>query len=990
MDEFYNERFAKQVERAVARMDDDEAEMFVRFAAYEIHKADIDANQRLISKRVEQIHAEIQRDVAKALASTVSKGLDVPVDEVVTLVDEIAKGKKSQRRKAEREELRQLRQWREESVRRDAAGRFTFENGKPGSNVHVKAFERDFNLTGSLNSAQGRGNSFQEKWNAPGDNETAFTNKRTYDRIAAGAELLQGSGNPKLEAAAQMGRFAGRFGPEAEKVVGPHLRKTAYRYRGTERRPDPALLNTHEQVTANMARHDGLREVDDTTRVAAAQRTATGYLMSKLPAKRLATLQQASGKIPPSQGVIINEEGTIVTQAVGHADDHYLPFNLKNLKGLQGGHYVRSRSQGGLTTEDIYTGLVSGARSVTVVSRSGVFTINFEDDFRGGRRYNDKARAMIGQYAHTLDAVQSQQVAQRKLSPEERAEIRDEVEREHADLIADGALKRSDLEEIIGEREMEYLTRPTLTKVELAEIDALARKDNDDERKYRVARSELISRKMEEKSARNYRLDGEGYKAALEALEEQFPYYIASVEAKTRSSTQSDNPFTAEEDKGYVMPKYNRPAGAMAGYFDEEINGRTKVPANQTQYQNWAHNELNSRTKAAPKGEGVEGDTKPKDKKDERLKLREAGIEGKRQKQVDDAIKQIVSIYGQGEGVKPILSEATDDEALRAILKSRTRREELMTEIKRVHGLAQRSTDDATKGMAKEAEIAFRTIKHSAVGATWSGKEHAASPDAPFRFDGNAYSPAAPADLIRRTYRDQAAKAGLKEGNLEPGGMSDGDLRDNAALYGFIGEAVTDPEFDKESFMRSAVAMGAEVDTAEVIANNRGRYKNDAKRLKALAKFYLDRSEAFHRARSLKANLEQGGSKPEVQRATGTIGFAGTTGGGTTRGNLVSLPTPGTNLKDSAHQTDDVVKELRKFKASLSEESDNRLVVNALIDRIHEYQESPASERSLDNADWEEMVRDLTEILDGMKDEDVRGKLDTWLLSRKLNRPREK
>ena len=73
----------------------------------------------------------------------------------------------------------------------------------------------------------------------------------------------------------------------------------------------------------------------------------------------LYNLQLASGNTPPSEGVIINANGQIVTQAVGYGDDHYLPFNLKNLKALKGGEYIRTRSVGGLTSEDIYTGLIS-------------------------------------------------------------------------------------------------------------------------------------------------------------------------------------------------------------------------------------------------------------------------------------------------------------------------------------------------------------------------------------------------------------------------------------------------------------------------------------------------------------------------------------------------------------------------------------------------------------------------------------------------------
>ena len=111
----------------------------------------------------------------------------------------------------------------------------------------------------------------------------------------------------------------------------------------------------------------------------------------------------ASGEVPPSQGVIIDADGDVVSQAVGFNGDHYLPFDLRNLGSLQGGQYVRTRATGGPTTEDIYTGLMTGARQIQVVSNSGVFTVEFDPDLRGGRRYTDKARRMVSRYEEMLE-----------------------------------------------------------------------------------------------------------------------------------------------------------------------------------------------------------------------------------------------------------------------------------------------------------------------------------------------------------------------------------------------------------------------------------------------------------------------------------------------------------------------------------------------------------------------------------------------------------
>src|SRR5690606_17446890 len=216
--------------------------------------------------------------------------------------------------------------------------------------------------------------------------------------------------------------------------------------------------------------------------------------------------------------------------------------------------YVRTRSSGGLTTEDIYTGLMSGARSVTVVSRSGVFTLDFEDDFRGERRYSDKARQMIGRYEQILNTVQSETVSRRSLEPEEKILIRDQVEEEFS-FLADTWEGRQQIEATIKDRERAFATATHLTTDELKSINELAKEaakhpqmrtgsavgpgdrtggvgrrptqspENEEDR-YRQIRAELISNPMDAKAAKHYRLDGEGYEVAMNALADQHPCYL--------------------------------------------------------------------------------------------------------------------------------------------------------------------------------------------------------------------------------------------------------------------------------------------------------------------------------------------------------------------------------------------------------------------------------------------------------------------------------
>jgi hypothetical protein len=85
------------------------------------------------------------------------------------------------------------------------------------------------------------------------------------------------------------------------------------------------------------------------------------------------------------------------------------------------------------------------------------------------------------------------------------------------------------------------------------------------------------------------RLNGKGYKSALDALKEQFPYYIDDVryhEFRDAIGRGDATPQEGRRDTGYVAPNHLRPQEAEAGYFDESVNGRGKVRADTTRHQN--------------------------------------------------------------------------------------------------------------------------------------------------------------------------------------------------------------------------------------------------------------------------------------------------------------------------------------------------------------------------------------------------------------------
>lgn len=476
----------------------------------------------------------------------------------------------------------------------------------------------------------GEGAKFAEAWLKPGDNRNS--NERLYNRLAASGSLLSAVGGPKTMMAGKLAQIVGSAGPEAEAVIGPTMRRTAYRYRGTEKTPDRNLVRayddgvrqgkkygleaepeeeirrgpgrgtSHGSMRAAGSRTTGTRrspQVGEPTplhrmavRGASLEERAPTWeerdlgrqvvvqaLRNKMPTKRLYQLQLASGNTPPSEGVILNEEGQIAVQAVGYGDDHYLPFNLKNLKPLKNGEFIRTRSVGGLTSEDIYTGLVSGARQVTVTSRSGTYTMTFKPDFRGGRRHNDKARRMTRRYEQLLDAVQSQQVERGEIDPEMRQAIEAEVKEE---MSGPGWTHR-DRQDAIRERIEEFKENPYISEQDEARAEVIinARAAGADTKERAQIRAEVYDDLMDQKETR-FRLNSEGYRAALDALAEQFPYYITTKFTPARDAEKKISP---EKDLGYVEPGRNRPTAARAGLHGTSANPGAKFSASQADYQ---------------------------------------------------------------------------------------------------------------------------------------------------------------------------------------------------------------------------------------------------------------------------------------------------------------------------------------------------------------------------------------------------------------------
>lgn len=437
---------------------------------------------------------------------------------------------------------------------------------------------------------------------------------RFFNQMTLGGDIL--ASIPGAETYGKFAQFVGANGPQAEKVLGPYVQRAAYRYRGTETTPDRDLvrmfngaemgrvdslasgdfsvedeaaaaamlqgpraaekLGSRLMVTAVQRRKEGL--TSDSLKMQVRSDVAAAELVQTLPQDPIiARLSEKSGSILPSQGLLINAKGKIVSQAVGFSDDHYLPFDLKNMASLRGGQYVRTRQSGGLTGEDVYTAATLGARMVTVVSPSGVFTLEMSPDFRGARSMSDKARGMYDRYLKILDAVDASQEYLQDIPAGEKAKIQQEVR----------SLKLGDdrTKELIQTRITD--ARERLQQLDATQIDSIEQRILDE--RYRgVPRNTLrgedarrfaddLSEAIEEEQGNltnRLRLNGQGYAVALNTLKQQYPYFIKSVRYQElnkfaeNQGLQGIKGRTYANDRGYVAPGGIKARSTQEGFYN--------------------------------------------------------------------------------------------------------------------------------------------------------------------------------------------------------------------------------------------------------------------------------------------------------------------------------------------------------------------------------------------------------------------------------------
>jgi hypothetical protein len=304
---------------------------------------------------------------------------------------------------------------------------------------------------------------------------------------------------------------------------------------------------------------------------------------------RAVALSQAAGYGVPSSGIIIRSDGKAKEMYRGVADDHYLPFSAKALPELRDGQYVRSRTLGGLTPEDITTAVVSGARRATVVSGSGVFSIDLRPDTSlVGRMASPEVAAMGERYERILDQVAASKLYMKDLPSEDKQRIRAEA----VQFTGEGPGNKAYEDRVKALTDKARAAASTLPTAKIQEIAEAARTRLEGENVGGASSQQraqiiddLVNEEIETAQAervRSINLNAEGYAVALDALRMQYPSIIKRINHESIrdfvSTREMGDVFSRAEldlrnkkgarDTGYIAPgstrahakKYRTPA----------------------------------------------------------------------------------------------------------------------------------------------------------------------------------------------------------------------------------------------------------------------------------------------------------------------------------------------------------------------------------------------------------------------------------------------
>jgi hypothetical protein len=283
---------------------------------------------------------------------------------------------------------------------------------------------------------------------------------------------------------------------------------------------------------------------------------AVTSLIPEIPAdKRAVELGQQAGFGVPSSGIIIRSDGQAKEMYRGVGEDHYLPFSAKALPELRDAQYVRTRVLGGHTGEDITTLVASGARRATVVSGSGVFSIELKPNTSlVGRMAQPEVAAMGERYERILDKLSSSGIYAVDLPNETMTELRRKAAEFTGKMPEDEEYK-THLTKLVTKARAQaaQITQEDIDSI-TERVDAQMELDTSAQSPQQKARlrDELLKDAMQDKEnekVRTLSLNGEGYALALETLRMQYPSIIANVEY------ESINDFVKNRELGGVLDR---------------------------------------------------------------------------------------------------------------------------------------------------------------------------------------------------------------------------------------------------------------------------------------------------------------------------------------------------------------------------------------------------------------------------------------------------
>jgi hypothetical protein len=310
---------------------------------------------------------------------------------------------------------------------------------------------------------------------------------------------------------------------------------------------------------------------------------AVTSLINEVPSdKRAVLLGQLAGYGVPSSGMIIRSDGQSKEMYRGTGDDHYLPFSAKALPELRDGQYVRTRTLGGLTPEDITTLVTSGGRRATVLSGSGLFSVELRPDVSlEGRMKSPEVAAMGERYERILDQVANSGMYIQDLSQEDEMNLKVQARAYAPDTTSQEYKTRYNTlrNQLIEEKsqlstgpdgDVERITQEVKDSVKSMDIGG-----GSEQQRARII-SDMTKDALETAQAekvRQLKLNSEGYALALETLRMQYPDIIRRVEHQSLKDFASERRMTRALPKG-ALDLRNRKGAAD---IDLVTPGRTRA-----------------------------------------------------------------------------------------------------------------------------------------------------------------------------------------------------------------------------------------------------------------------------------------------------------------------------------------------------------------------------------------------------------------------------